>query len=545
MSTNGVNLDALIPRADFAIGDGVVLGDSGDDKLSIAHFGSVSFFTGALRKPDFQRETLHWQPQKIVDLVAAFLDRRLIPAVILWRAGNFNFVVDGAHRISALLAWIWDDYGDGDRSKRLFGAVLPPEQVSFANITRELVKAKIGKYELYKAGLDYPGAVDDVTKERISKLSVAHMVAQWVPAATKEAAEESFFKINDAATPLDPTEKRILRSRDSASAIAARAIAHGGSGYAYWSRFSENNVEKVVSQSSKIYSMLYKPPLESATIDTLDVPVAGRGYSVLPFIFDLINKLNNVRTSDSTRKGQSVALLPVDKSGDDTIKYLNVVHQSVSRITGKEPTSLGLHPVVYFYTAGGSFTPWSFLAWTQIVNNLFQNNTVNEFCAVRHQLEEFLVADKWAMSEIVHKNGSGHRSVPWLERYWTFILGKFFDGKTKEKIAEDIQNSKEFGFLSLKTPVLRLPGENNDASFSRSTKTAAIWKSALPGAPKCIICEGLWHRNSIHFDHSLDKSLGGSGNPVNAGVTHPYCDSTYKYVKGSKTKTALVADETG
>ena len=178
MSANGVNLDALVPRGDFAMGEGANIVEApGDEKLSLAHFGSP-FFTGVLRKPEFQRETLHWPPQKVVDLVAAFLDRRLIPAVILWRAGNFNFVVDGAHRISALFAWICNDYGDGDRSKRLFGAVLPPEQIEIANKARKLMHKQIGPYDLYKAGVDHPGAVDELTKRRISNLSVAHMVAQ-------------------------------------------------------------------------------------------------------------------------------------------------------------------------------------------------------------------------------------------------------------------------------------------------------------------------------------------------------------------------------
>lgn len=93
MAAGGVNLDALIPREDFAVGAGVVAG--GDDKIQISHFES-RFFVPFLRKPEFQRETVHWAPQKIVDLVIAFLDRRLIPAVILWRAGQYNFVVDGA-----------------------------------------------------------------------------------------------------------------------------------------------------------------------------------------------------------------------------------------------------------------------------------------------------------------------------------------------------------------------------------------------------------------------------------------------------------------
>ena len=121
MAANGVNLDALIPRADLAVGDGVVTGVEGESRLGETHFRPKAFFASYLRKPEFQRETTQWSPSKIVDLVAAFLDRRLIPAVILWRAGDFNFVVDGAHRLSALMAWMYDDYGDGERSKKVFG----------------------------------------------------------------------------------------------------------------------------------------------------------------------------------------------------------------------------------------------------------------------------------------------------------------------------------------------------------------------------------------------------------------------------------------
>ena len=538
MSANGVNLDALVLRDDFAIGEGVVSAAVGDEKISIAHLGTA-FFTGALRKPEFQRETLHWQPQKVVDLVAAFLDRKLVPAVILWRAGNYNFVVDGAHRISALLAWIWNDYGDGERSKRLFGLVLPPEQVSLAAKTRNLMDKQVGPYELYKAGLDHPGAVNELTRTRIGNLSIAHIVAQWVPAATKEAAESSFFTINDAATPIDPTEKRILRSRDSASAIGARAIAHGGSGYPYWKHFSEPNIEKLKALSAKIYTLLYKPPLEGANIDTLDVPVAGRGYSVLPFVFDLINKLNAVRVSDSTNKQKTAPALPADTTGDETVRYLSVVAKSVSRITGKDPGSLGLHPVVYFYTAGGAFTPWAFLAWTHIIDRLFDNARVEDFCNVRQHFEKFLISDKWAMTEIVHKNGSGYRSVPWLEKYWDFVLQTFLAGEEAEGVAAAIKASPQFSFLASKSPLIRLPGEHATANFSRATKTAAIWRSALPGAPVCAICGAMWHRNSIHIDHERDKSHGGSARPDNAAVTHPFCDSTFKYASNRAGAVAL------
>ena len=114
MSTNVVNLDALIPRDDFAV-DETPSRAIPPDRINIAHLDG-HFFAGDLRKPDFQRETAQWSPAKVVDLIRSFLDADLIPAVILWRAGRSIFVIDGAHRLSALLAWILDDYGDRKKS---------------------------------------------------------------------------------------------------------------------------------------------------------------------------------------------------------------------------------------------------------------------------------------------------------------------------------------------------------------------------------------------------------------------------------------------
>jgi hypothetical protein len=103
MALAGVNLDALIPGEDFATDSGVPLGTP-DHTIGIHHLAFNAFFVGSLRKPDFQRETSNWTPQKIVDLIAAYLDGDLIPAIILWRSGQYSFLIDGAHRLSAMLA---------------------------------------------------------------------------------------------------------------------------------------------------------------------------------------------------------------------------------------------------------------------------------------------------------------------------------------------------------------------------------------------------------------------------------------------------------
>lgn len=532
MAKNWVNLDALIPREDLAVGEGVVTGKQGDLKISMNTLQN-KFFADTLRKPEFQRETIQWSPAKIVDLIEAVLDDQLIPAVILWHAPPHNFVVDGAHRLSAVLAWIYDDYGDGERSKKLFGPNIPPEQITLADKTRALVEKKIGSYERFSAGLDHPKITTKLQKLRIPNMSIAHLVAQWVPAVTAKAAEDSFFKINDAATPLDVTEKRILQSRESANAIAARAISHGGKGFSYWRGFDEQTREIIEAISGRIFALLYKPPLADGPIDTLDVPVAGRGYSILPFVFDLVNAINDPKVADSTGKG-SGARLPPDPDGKLTVQYLQKVLRSVQRITGKEATSLGLHPVIYFFTRGGAFLPWAFLAWSKIIDELFTQDRRDAFCDAREGIEEYLLADKWAMTEIVHKNGSGHRSTPWLIRYWRFVVDEFMSGKTVEQVMTSVADNKEFAFLHTKSPVIRLPGENSANAISSATKTAKMWDNALPGAPRCPYCQSRYHRNSIHGDHMVPKREGGMGHPGNAAIAHPYCNSTYKDRKAAR-----------
>ena len=84
-----VNLDAIIPRDDF---DETVAASRSPgtrkDKLSVGDLVLGEFFFGALRKPDFQRETSEWDPLKIVSLIESFLAGDLIPAVILWQSKN-------------------------------------------------------------------------------------------------------------------------------------------------------------------------------------------------------------------------------------------------------------------------------------------------------------------------------------------------------------------------------------------------------------------------------------------------------------------------
>lgn len=306
-----------------------------------------------LRKPDFQRETNHWSPEQLVTFLESFLDNELIPSIILWRSESFVFVIDGGHRLSALRAWIEDDYGDGAVSLRFYSNEISTSQKKIAKKTRELVEKRIGKYTLLKDALLEPDSHEPARVQRARNMATRSLSLQWVNGdATK--AETSFFKINTQGTPLDSTEELLLRNRERSAAIAARSIIRAGTGHKYWSKFPAQMVAEIESKSKTLHELFFSPEI-STPIKTLDLPLGGTRSPLLALDF-----LMNLLATTSAEQGKvrsSITDFKEDSDGMETIKVLSDCLKVMTRITGNEAGSLGLHPAVYFYSDRGRHIP--------------------------------------------------------------------------------------------------------------------------------------------------------------------------------------------
>jgi hypothetical protein len=152
----------------------------------------------------------------------------VIPSLIFWDSSSYIFVLDGGHRLSALRAWIEDDYGDKALSAKFYeGQELSKEQKKMANRTRNLVEQKIGRYsELCKL---VESTASDLASKRAKTLFKRKLLLQWVK-GSPEVAESSFYKINSLGAPLDDTERMLIENRKKPIAIAARSILRGGLG---------------------------------------------------------------------------------------------------------------------------------------------------------------------------------------------------------------------------------------------------------------------------------------------------------------------------
>jgi len=223
-----VDLDAMIPREDFAIEQQPYALDLMGD-FPISHLAREAPVRKLLRKPDFQRETNHWTPDQVATFIASFVDGEVIPSLILWKAPRYIFVIDGGHRLSALRAWMEDDYGDRSISQEFYRSDISKMQKKVAAQTRKFVEGRVGRYSDLISTVDSQAAPEEKRK-RAQVLVTRALALQWITGDAK-VAETSFFKINSQGTPLDDTETLLIKNSRKPIAIAARAILRAGSGH--------------------------------------------------------------------------------------------------------------------------------------------------------------------------------------------------------------------------------------------------------------------------------------------------------------------------
>ncbi|HEV8693222.1 MAG TPA: DUF262 domain-containing protein, partial [Lysobacter sp.] len=309
-----VTLDAMIPREDFAASNDQFELELFRD-FPISNLSPESPINKLLRKPDFQRETNHWSPEQVAVFIASFLDNEVIPSLILWKSPSHIFVIDGGHRLSALRAWIEDDYGDGHLSLAFYKGEISDEQKAVAKRTRALVEQRIGRYTSLKGLLEKQASDDHVALRRANRLFTRPLNLQWIQ-GNSDVAETSFFKINTQGTPLDDVEEMLIRSRRKPIAIAARAILRSGTGHKYWSSFDEQVRNEVESAASELYDLLFEPEA-STPIRTLDVPFGG-SVSPVDALALLIDFLSIAGSSGAAPN--SVDRDPDDHDGTATVQ---------------------------------------------------------------------------------------------------------------------------------------------------------------------------------------------------------------------------------
>lgn len=519
---DSINLDAMIRRSDFAVRGSPVASSEQIKSLSIETLSSSGMLVPLLRKPEFQRETNHWTQHQVVSFLESFLDNELIPSVILWQSETYVFVIDGGHRLSALRAWIDDDYGDGIISLEFYSNEISTNQRTAAARVRKLVDERIGKYKDVKNALLNQEGVDPNKLKRARNMATRSLSLQWV-AGDVEKAETSFFKINTQGTPLDDVEATLLRNRARSVAIAARSIVRAGTGHKYWSKFPKENIATIEQKSKKLHELFFTPEINQP-LKTLDLPLGGTKSPIVAL--DLLMSVIATISAEAGKGRRPLAEFTVDPDGQETTKVLDECLRIMSRLTGNSAGSLGLHPAVYFYSDKGRHIPDLLLGMLHLMKERIKNNDdgfFKKFTSARESMEMALIAKKPLITQALQIARSKTRYERSADLF-NFLVGEFSQKRhpTDEAIVGVI-------IPNASSKILAISEGTKQAKFTQETKSQIYLRDSLKNALRCNLCRGLIEPiKSISYDHIVRVSEKGSGTPQNGQMTHPYCNTGIK-----------------
>lgn len=519
-----VTLDALIPREDFEIMDELENGNISRNKstLSIEDLSFDSFFFSALRKPDFQRETNEWSPEKICSFIESFVKGELVPAIILWKHKNgYIFVIDGSHRLSALGAWINDDYGDNNISLEYYEKFIPQEQKEIAEATRKLVNERIGAFKDYQKARRNSKDVPEYILENVKNLGAIALQIQWVE-GDSTTAEKSFLKINQSATPISNAELELIQSRRMPYAIAARAIMRAGKGHNYWSNFGKNIQSEIKQVASNVHQILFSGASFSENSNLSNLPIGGNFSSTSTL--DLINQTVKIANNIDEKTDYEI-----DSDGTKTLAYLKNTLELLQWVHSKEKFSLGLHPFVYFYSNTGKHKIASYYGILELLTRFINKNKIKEFCTVREKFEQILLKYEFLIQQIVRKWRQSKRGYREVADYFEHLINLLnaIPNATIESIIDELIKIPKFDYLKIAI-IDNTSATTNRRDFSRGEKVQIKINTLIQGIPICPICKGYIDMSSSSIDHIQRKQDGGTASIQNGQVTHIYCNTSIK-----------------
>jgi prophage maintenance system killer protein len=369
------NLEHFIPRSGIEDNDNFV-GVAQTDRRSSINLTDLEkgqFFYQSLRKPFFQRDTNQWTVARVEKLISTFLEDGLIPAVIMWEYSDGDiYIIDGAHRLSSLIAWVNSDYG---KEKELNG--------SNHDAIEEYINSQIGSYDEIKRSKDekYKQA-----KQIIAKRSIA---VQWVNGDYKNA-KESFIRINEQGVIISQDEKELIENDQLPTSKLSRAILAHGLG-----QVSKNKSEK----TKLIFERFFTPYLSH---QLNNYPLVGSLNEDL-----VISRIYNaVKIIDDSKS------LNIEQLKDKVLDILKLIQDE-----------LNVSQKIYFYGATKKFKTNSFYGLVYFMLELNTNKELKDlFIKNRKEFEEFLVNNERNIQIIARQKRQAKKAYEEVGNYYKVVL---------------------------------------------------------------------------------------------------------------------------
>ncbi|MGM7637394.1 GmrSD restriction endonuclease domain-containing protein, partial [Bacillus sp. Hm123] len=369
------NLEHLIPRSNIDDSDNPYISSQSDRRSSfnLTDLEKGQFFYQQLKKPIFQRDTNQWTVERVEKLINTFLDDGLIPAIILWEDTEGNiYIIDGAHRISSLIAWVNSDYGKKN-------------EINDSNhkAIESYINQQIGSYSEIKSSTDEKYKR---SKQIIAKRSIA---VQWVT-GDYDKVKESFIRINEQGVEITEDEKELIENDQLPTSQLSRAILGQGLG-----QVSKNQNER----TRLLFNRFFMPFLSH---QLNNYPLCGS----LNQDFVISKVYNVVKIIDDNEK------LDINLLEDKAISLLTFVQDY-----------LNISQKAYFYGATKQFKTNSLYGFIRFAVKLNEDSYLKDiFIKNRKNFEEFLVNNERHIQTIARKKRQAKKAYEEVSRYYETLL---------------------------------------------------------------------------------------------------------------------------
>ena len=517
-----------------------------------------------LRKPDFQRATWSWSPEECVELLEAVLSEQVVPSVIMWLgADGTKFVLDGGHRISVLLAWIKDDWGDRLPANHFKDDALEMAADAAANRVRELLHAKdIGAFKDYsQAEREYREwqAQDQVPASMMDMRSFefAKKARRWASVETGfpvlwvkgdyKTAEQSFLKINKTGRVLSKWETKLVENRNSSLARAVMSIAEVQQANRFWpiddeevrldtvlSEKAVNIIQLVKDLNDLLFDPVYETPIKQPIQPLVATPFT-KPETRAAYVAEILTITEGLKgqPAETERLIKKDTGAPPSLLINNGLTLLKHAKDDLSNVYGLSPKSVLLMPLVYFYNDQGRYVRsllYGMLFW---MNSGSPNKDIHNrkllFSAHRSAFETVLLEHKEEIiKRITRRIGSGSEVTYPTARYLQGLLKLLIrhnDDITSDEFKSEHKDLiKNLNERNLRTAPQTL--ESSSRLFTPTQKAIVNVKEFVDMFPKCQICGGRYHPGLFtQMDHKKDHSKGGATSVSNARNTHPFCNN--------------------
>jgi tetratricopeptide (TPR) repeat protein len=524
-----------------------------------------------LRKPDFQRETWAWTPDDCVSLLESIVNDQVIPSIIMWSSpdNGFDYILDGGHRVSVVLAWLYNDWGDNLSSDLYRDDEHERSIKAAAREVREYLNVRVGTISDYQSAesaieqamlngqspqRDLPASVfkRGYFYQRLLKGHVDLHVL-WAT-GDYEKAEQSFLKINKSGRQLSDWEIKLVDNRNSSFARIVMSVASVSSSRNYWpshitdaidASILERKVQAITLGIDRIYDTLFKPSYQSQ-IQTLQQPllVAPGSHQRPYYLAELLTVLEGGRG----QLAETERLLSQDKNAtpeqiiDNGWRLVDRTLDVLDHLVGDQTKSqsLAIVPALYFYTETGRYVRsllYGFIFWLFAGSDRDVLQRKRAFAAHRSAFEQILIEKKDDMvTGLTRRTGSGPDITAQTAQYFDGIL-RLLD--KHHDATQSTEFLKEYGDFTknIVSKVPRAPHsvEGRGRIFTDRQRSTVVLRALLSNPVRCGICGGILDAAmGAQMDHKTPFAQGGRTEVGNAQLAHPFCNNNREIIEGMR-----------